>query len=108
MSSAPKAGEILRRALRNGRLHHAILQYGSSAPALEDRAACAKNPRLSSSAAVKSLPRESATAWVIEFPPTGMLRTNMPSSRAIIRFVKREPTFIIMTSFSRPQYFQAL
>lgn len=35
MSSAPKAGEILRRALRNGRLHHAILLYGNSAPALE-------------------------------------------------------------------------
>ena len=79
-----------------------------SAPALDDRAALAKNPRLSSSAVEKSLPSESATAWVSEFPPTGMLRTNTPSSRAIIKFVKREPTFIIMTSFSRPQYFQAL
>ena len=35
MSSAPKAGEILRRALRNGRLHHAVLLYGNSAAALE-------------------------------------------------------------------------
>lgn len=56
MSASAKAKDVLENAFRNGRLHHAILLYGNSGPALEEVAkeigtlllgrSCVKHPDL--------------------------------------------------------------